>query len=49
MADKIYGGIMKKYDKPYAEEFVLKTNDILLVSVSDETLDYNKGVDEEWN
>lgn len=40
---------MRKYDKPYVEEFVLKINDILLVSVSDETLDYNKGVDEEWN
>ena len=40
---------MRIYDKPYVEEFVFKTNDILLVSVSDETLDYNKGVDEEWN
>ena len=40
---------MKKYNKPYVEEFVLKTNVILFVAVSDETLDYNKGVDEEWN
>lgn len=40
---------MKKYDKPYVKILFFETNDVILVSSSDETLDYNKGVEEEWN
>ena len=40
---------MKRYNKPLLEELLFETSDVLLVSASDETLDYNGGVEEEWN
>ena len=40
---------MKKYSKPFIDAEYVITNEVILVSASDEVLDYNKGADEEWD
>ena len=40
---------MKNYLKPLLEESFVITDDVILLSTSDETLGYDKGVDEEWD
>ena len=39
---------MKKYNKPEMEEIITNINDIIMVSTSDEVLDYDGGFEETW-
>ena len=40
---------MKNYIKPFLEEMDVFPIDVIMVSLSEETLDFNKGVNEEWD
>lgn len=39
---------MKEYKKPEMDEIITKIEDILMVSTSDEILDYDGGYEEIW-